>query len=148
MLQTELLVFPVCHAPPATFRLNWGKFLSSKSLGVVLSSPFLSSQSSLLSKSCWLHLQICSESVTSLSHLHPCLQLLPPHQSPLIFLPAYSNRRLPRSLLAPSSLLCQKVWKASQVCHAILLLNPHWLLSSLRVKAQVLFKNVLFICIP
>lgn len=143
MLQTELLVFPVKHAPPATFPSQLGKIpffqkpwsCSQLSLSLISQSVF--------EQICWLHLQICSR-VCHLTVSSPSLsQLLPPHvrESPLIFLPAYSNRRLPRfsacSLQSPLPKGGVE-GKSGVSCHSSAK-TPHWLLSSLRVKAQVLF---------
>ena len=113
-------------------------------------SPFSHITVQSLSKSCWLHLQICSESVSSLSHLHPCLSSSHLIRAPSSFSQLILTGGCPASLLAPSSLLCQKggvEGKPGVSCHSSAK-TPHWLLSSLRVKAQVIFlKNVLFICI-
>lgn len=82
MLQIELLIFSIKHAPPGTFHLSWWKFLPSKwsqDLEPSLAHLFLKPQSNLPGKPVGSTLKIPVESVASLSHLTFLCPLLPPH---------------------------------------------------------------------
>ena len=126
MLQTELLVFPLKHAPPATFHLSWWKFLSSKrskALELFSALLFLSYHSPICEQILLAPpsnlLRICHLTVSS----HIAVSA-PPTSSepPSSFSQLILTGGLPASLLLPPVSSDKKVvWKASQVSHAILL---------------------------
>ena len=156
MLQTEL-VFPLKHAPPATFHLSWWKFLSSKRSKALL-RVVLSSSLSLISQSnLWANpVGSTFKSTQNLSpHClisHRCLSSSHLIRAPSSFSQLILTGGLPASLLLPPVSSDKKVvWKASQVSHAILLKPLPGFFHLLELKPKFFFFflifNLLFICI-
>lgn len=118
MPKADLLIFSLKHAPPATFYLNWWKFLPSKrSKALELSSapPFLHTIVHSVSESRWLHLpkllSICH--LTLSSHIPVSTPLTSSGQQ--ILLPSYSSRRSPNLSICLLQSLLTKRWSERQV---------------------------------